>query len=387
LLTKDPSQTVLLFDLDRGTKETVRLKGGKLEIAAVPGFVPLPMVDSDYRIMNTVTNELAPLSNKGIPNAPPFDKRVYVAYCPHITKVGTGTVKLADWAKWLKKNKKLGFPNLGLGIEHVYADIEVIGRKRPGCLAEFHLLGHAGSSHNEASGAAFVNTWEWRTSPHGLSMKADRRSQLDLDARANVDFRTRSSNFAKAFGADAFSQVWGCNWHRPSHAIVTQIVLKRGTKKLTDAETFTIKIDYTELKPDEFEKLFTKPFEHSRSKPVKLAPGSFDAKKIEWKGLTGRWVRDYLAALIDRTYMKALARASKRPVLGGLPTTYSDYDVKAEGGWPLLAHIPMGTGRYTNDPNAVNFSKTLEFYEATFGVKFGRGAHPRFGRGFAWYDP
>jgi hypothetical protein len=386
-LRQAPGTTVVLFDLDRGTKETVRRSGGRLVVEAMPGFTPLPMVDSDYRVMNTRTEELSPLTKAGIPAKDPFVDGVHVAYCPHISLVSAKSVKLADWAAWLKSNKKLGHPGLGLGIEHVYDHVEAIGKARPGTLAELHLLGHASSSHDDANGTAFVNTWEWRDWTSGLAMLTSSRSPLDLDARANVDFRARGPNFAKAFAAEAFSQVWGCNWHRPDHAILVAVRAALKGKALADTQTFDIPIGNTALGPAEFEELFRNPFARSTKKPVPPAPGGPNPKKTIWKGLTGRWLRDYFAALLDRTYMKALARASGRHVLGGLPTTYSEYDSKRHPPEPLLSHIPMGAGRYTSDAKAQNFLGVMAFFEKTYGTTFGAGAHRTFGRGFAWYEP
>jgi hypothetical protein len=386
-LKKDPGTTVVLFDLDRGTKETVQRSGGKLVVAAMSGFTPLPMVDSDYRIMNTKTRELSPIPKGGIPAKDPFVHGVHVAYCPHISQVSPKTVKLADWAAWLKQNKKLGHPELGLGIEHVYDHVEAIGKARPGNLAELHLFGHASSSHDDANGTAFVNTWEFRDKWNsGLVMPANKRSPLDLDARANVDFVGRSASFAKAFGSEAFSQVWGCNWHRPDHAVLHAVRGALKGKALKDNQTFDIPIGNTHLGPAEFEEMFTKPFAHSSSKPVTAAPGAINAKKNVWKGLTGKWVRDYFAALLDRTYMKALARASGHHVLGGLPVTYSSYDNKRHPPEPLLCHIPMGTKWYRSDASD-NFLEVMAFFAQTYGSTFGPGAHPKYGRGFAWYDP
>jgi len=386
-LARNPALVVMLFDLDQGSFETVQLRRGKVMITPVPGFIPLPMVDSDYRVINPVTQELSPLSKAGVPQKDPFLTGVSVAYCPHISQVSSGAVPVADWVKWLSKNRKLGHPHLGLGIEHVYEAIEAIGKQRPGSLAEFHLFGHASSSHDDANGTAFVNTYEWRGWNTGLSMPANRRSPLDLDARAHVDFAARSKSFAGAFATDAFSQVWGCNWHRPSHAIMHEVLRTLGRKPLTDTHTFVIPIGNTHLDPKEFEKLFTQPFARSSIKPVSRAPGSLSANKTVWSGLTGKWIREYYAALLDRTYMKRLARASGHHVLGGLPTTYSDYDNKMHGSEPMLSHIPMGTGLYRRDTNPPTFVRRLGFFRDTFQVTFGPGAHPKYGRGFAWYEP
>ena len=73
--------------------------------------------------------------------------------------------------------------------------------------------------------------------------------------------------------------------------------------------------------------------------------------------------------------MKALARASGRHVLGGLPATYSEYDSIRHGGEPLLSHIPMGKGLYTADAGAQNFLGVMAFFARNYATTFGPGAH------------
>jgi hypothetical protein len=300
-------------------------------------------------------------------------------------------VKLADWAAWLKKNNRLGHPTLGLGIAHVYDHIEAIGKARPYTLAELHLFGHASSSHLHGSGTAFVNTYEWRPPgwPTGLTMPPDKRSPLDLDARANVDFLGRGGTFRSAFAPGALSYVWGCQWHRPDHALIRAVRLALKGRMLQDVQTFDIPITHSALEADKFVEMFKEPFKGA-SHRLGAASGEWDAKKQIWRGLPGKWVRAYVALLLDRTYMQALANASRRCVLGGLPATYSNYDSKPEPPEPRLSHIPMGPRHYLSQEEAKkaeDYTPVMMFFKNSFGTRFGPGHHPTFGRGFAIYEP
>jgi hypothetical protein len=115
---------------------------------------------------------------------------------------------------------------------------------------------------------------------------------------------------------------------------------------------------------------------------VEVSLGGWDAKRKQVVR-DGAWVRRTLRSAIATTYMQLLANASGHCVAGGLPGTYSEYDVRTEGRDPLLMDIPIGKYGNTNI-----FGGILAMYETSLGVTFRReGAHRRFGRGYGLYCP
>jgi hypothetical protein len=361
-LLADPTLIVCLYDFDRGTLERVELVKGSIRAVRSTTTFP-PFVDSDYRwVDNGMLRPVAPVQ------ADPTKKgedRPYIRYCPLASQLGTGPVSEADWHK---KFDGAAWDKVGLSIRHVYRHIEAIGASHPGTLVEFHQLGHASSSHYAHSGTALVNTnHPWGAPPV--------RHPLDLDPRGDMDFVSSSINrtkFKKAFASDAFSQVWGCNWYRPMYSTVRQVTRQLGTKTLTDSMRFTLAWGDAGMSGplDKFQEF------------VEVSLGGWDAARNRVVR-DGAWVRRTLKNAIATTYMQLLANASGHCVAGGLPGTYSEYDVRTEGRDPLLMDIPIGKYGNTNI-----FGAILAMYETSLGVTFRReGAHRRFGRGYGLYCP
>jgi hypothetical protein len=365
-LLADPTLIVCLYDFDRATLERVELVKGQVRAVRSKKTFP-PLVDSDYRwvdngTLRPVVAVLADPAKKG-------SDLPYIRYCPLVSQLGTGPVLEADW------HKKFGsaqWDKVGLSIRHVYSHIEAIGANNPGTLVEFHQLGHASSSEYPHSGTALVNTNHLR----GRTI----RYPLDLDPRGDLDFLASSINqtkFRKAFARDAFSQVWGCNWYRPVYSVVRQVAHQLGTKTLTDTMRFTLAWGDEVMSGTLGEFMAF----------VETSRGGWDAKR-KLIVRDGAYVRRVVLSGIAKTYMQHLANASGHCVAGGLPATYSEYDVRPEGRDPLLMNIPM-RGKYgNNDPKSDSFLGILAFYEKSLGITFRReGAHPRFGRGYALYCP
>lgn len=357
-LRVDPTIEVYLYDFDRAIQERVRLVSGRIQTEPMRRTFP-PLVDADYRWVDN--GMLRPIESKPLSRAT-YPDRPYIRYCPMVSKLSTGPVSHADW---IAKFEKTPWSKVGLSIRHVYEHVEFIGKNHPYALHELHLFGHASSSHRPRSGTALVNTNHYGS--------ATKRHPLDLDARADLDFTSahiNQSNFRKAFAAEAQSQVWGCNWHRPVFDMARQASAKAGTKKLLDTTqiTFRWRGEGVSGPKDEFKEI------------LEAGTGGWVDKKNTIVR-DGAFVRRKLTELMNTTYMQQLANASSRCVSGGLPGTYSEYDARREGREPILTHIPMG--RYgTTDV----FNRVLRLYAVSLGATFNKkGVHPKYGRGFGVY--
>jgi hypothetical protein len=374
-LRKDPALIVCLYDFDRATGENVTLEKGKTNTSISLTFKPL--VDKDYRRVDgdfakPATLVLKPLTSDPLPVSK-FEARPSIRYCPAVSTIAAGDVKLADWLAKFEKSKRA---DLGLSIRDVYDHIEKVGALSPYTLRELHLFGHASSSaHSLLSGTAFVNTNHWWA-------KAERHP-LDMDARAGLDFQPKTingKNFRMAFAKGAMSYVWGCNWDIPLYRLFQNVQKKLGQQPLKDDARFPISWRGTREQLDAL---------------VKRAACS----PVTWKGdakstateLTGKCVLAILRVMVRDTYMQKLADASAHCVTGGLPGTYSNYDSKSEKGEPKLLHIPMGSlycAPTKEEPCNERYQDVMRFYARHLGISFNRdGADTEFGRGFALFCP
>jgi hypothetical protein len=357
-LRADSTARVYLYDFDRGVEEQVKLVRGRLEFDRVQRNFP-PLVDQDYRrvegdLLHPITSTPLPASNS----------RPAIRYFPLVSQLGSGTVSKQAW---LDRFGSTQWDKVGVSIRHVYQHIEYLGAHHPYTLQQFHLFGHASSSHSPRSGTALVNTDDWG--------RGAARHPLDLDPRADLDLVPPTidpTKFRMAFATGAMSYVWGCNWHRPLFDVIRQAARALRGKKLQDGTVLRFTWRGNDV-----------------SGPLEQFKSILGASQSGWNdpGNTaernGAFIRRLVMSLIARTYMQQLADASARCCTGGLPGTYSDYDVRREGRELRLSHIPMG--RYgTQDV----FSSVLRFYVSSLGVPLNRaGAHREFGRGFGLYCP
>lgn len=358
-LRADPTLKVYLYDFDRAIQERVTLVNGRIKTEKVKGRDFPPLVEADYRWVDN--GMLRPIEAKPLSKAT-HPVRPYIRYCPLVSQISSGPVSHDDW---IAKRGTTPWKKVGMSIRHIYKHVEWIGTNHPGTLVELHLFGHASSSHRPRSGTALVNTNHYGS--------ATKRHPLDLDARADLDFRSATinrANFRKAFAPAAKSQVWGCNWHRPVFDMARQASAKAGTKRLADATQITFKWrgEGVSGPKDEFKEV------------LEASTGGWNDQKNTIVR-DGAFVRRKLTDLMSRTYMQQLADASGRCVTGGLPGTYSEYDARREGREAILTHIPMGKYGTTDV-----FSTTLRLYRLSIGATFNPdGAHRLYGRGFGVY--
>ncbi|HVH43763.1 MAG TPA: hypothetical protein VM925_15520 [Labilithrix sp.] len=362
---------VTLFDFSLGTQE--ELVGKKWKVVKDFGAPKM----SDYRRIDTASKpwNLELLSLDFRPK-----ERPYIRYFPGISEIdATGAVDLDKYRTSAKPPKAVG-----LSIQSVYDYLVGIGKSSAAySVVELHLWGHAPIAGSWGSGPVFMNSEDYDKATRPKNKK---RHVLDVDAR-RFDFD--SSNFEqrafrKAFALGAASFVWGCNWERAPLGVAW---LSRKVCEKAKPDTKVTIVDAQGAKREEIRRTFFD--EGWLVDEPKLDPRKPYGKT--WAEISKRF-----ETLLDTSYMQALADASVRCAVGGLPGTYSEYDTK---GAPRLSHIPMGKdGPFISKDEVekiekkghkvVNLGWILDFYRKCFGVSFHKETgHAKFGRGFAIYEP
>jgi hypothetical protein len=364
-LTRDPTLKVTLFDLLLGAREDVTLHKGKAVATLERSFVT--PIDGDY--WNVV----------GIDLSHPTQAQALAATLQPANKSSLSAkaqVNYFEGANAFSKGKPFNFlsfflnasapASAALSITDVYSYIEGFASSgKTGALRELHFFSHAFNiSRGQFSGGPILlNSLD-------NPLRTDRHP-LDKDARAGKDFVKPTMDpavFAQAFSAGALSFVWGCNFQR---GFIRQFVHQVAKNREALARGQSMKITHDSDWGDEGE--FRTRLGLAASSSVRSV--SVDLSKIE----------QVLRDTNQTTYMKQLAIASGRPVVGGPPGTYADTDSSAS---PLeLQHIPM-----TSDPfrdTDVSFERVLIFFRDHLNFRFDKsfGDHKGLGRGYMLYDP
>jgi hypothetical protein len=128
-----------------------------------------------------------------------------------------------------------------MSITDIYKAVQDIGRSAPGTLQELSFFAHG--DHN---GPSFVNSWEtWEAWEEkglpsiGGATTAIMRDPDDKDGRAAKDFcfpnmtAEELGMFSRAFDAQGYLWVWGCNFPDDIHTLLTRVE-RSGKARLRD---------------------------------------------------------------------------------------------------------------------------------------------------------
>jgi hypothetical protein len=186
------------------------------------------------------------------------------------------------------------------------------------------------------------------------------------------------ADLKKKFRTDAFSEIWGCNaFVSPKiiiHTMINQPSLLKKAEGSPDEKLFIFEYnsDWAEKDRKEFHQL------------MKDDPANTSAKSDK-KSLNE--VIGILKHETDGTYMKFLAKATGKNVLGALPGTYADLDTKEQMKFGMkIMHVPMGKSFLDEQ----NFQGVLGFYKKNLGFAYRVESEydtKNFGRGYAVYEP
>jgi hypothetical protein len=366
-LKANPKLKVTLFDFLLGTRENVQLDAkNTLKTTVEQSLVSPRGVDywnlvgidlSNPDISQVLTAGLQP-GNKHILTVKP-----QVSYFDGATSISHGkSIKLLDY---LNATSMVTKPVIS--ITDVYAYIEGFAdTAKAGALLELHFFAHAFNVARGlySGGPILLNSLD-------LQPFQTDRHRLDKDARAVKDFRKPTMDpvkFAQAFAADAKSFVWGCNFQR---GFIRQFVVHVSKNSQSLVQGKLMKISYG---PD-----------WGSESEFRTRLGLAATAAIKDVSVTKAMVETILCDANQVTYMQKLATASGRPVIGGPPGTYADYDSKKS---PLtLAHIPMSKDPFGDAD--VSFERALLFFKVHLGFSFDTtfGNHKNLGRGYMIYDP
>ena len=378
-LIADPALEVTLFDLLRGTRENVTLDTGTRAVTKVEQQFTPPTAQDYWNLSGidlghppstpgSAGRQLA-LAMLEPGDKPKFAQKPQINYWDGVTAASAGKpINLLAYA-----NGATNATAPVISITDVYAYIEGFAAAgKSGALRELHFFAHAFSvrTNQISGGPILLNSLDSPFHPD--------RFVIDKDARASKDFRKPTMDpavFAKAFDREARSFVWGCNFQR---GFVRQFVYQIGLNGKILAAGKPMKISHNSDWGDK--DAFRTHLDLPGTAPVKNV--KVDQAKVE----------QILHDADERTYMRALARASGRPVVGAPAGTYSAFDGDRS---PLaLLHVPM-TGdpfrRHTvkSKESRVTFERALLYIRDTLKRSFDKsfGDHNGLGRGYVIYDP
>lgn len=367
-LKANPKLKVTLFDFLLGTRENVQLEAKNTLKTTVEHSFVAPRGDDYWSLVGidlsnpdlsqVLTAELQP-GNKHVLTVKP-----QISYFDGATSISPHgkSIKLLDYSNATSKVTKPV-----ISITDVYAYTEgFAGTAKAGALLELHFFAHAFNIAQGlySGGPILLNSLDMNP------FQVDRHL-LDKDARASKDFRKPTmdpAKFAQAFAADAKSFVWGCNFQR---GFIRQFVAHVSKSSQSLAQGKLMKISYGADWGSESE--------------FRTRLGLAATAAIKNVSVTKAMVETILRDTNQMTYMQKLATASGRPVIGGPPGTYADYDSKKN---PLaLAHIPMSKDPFGDTD--VSFERALLFFKDHLGFRFDTtfGNHKGLGRGYMIYEP
>jgi hypothetical protein len=239
-------------------------------------------------------------------------------------------------------------------------------------IAEVHFFSHAWMG-----GPILVNTDKFIFE----NKLSDTTKYLDKDGRT-FDFLDHLktipdlAGFKKKFGINAFSEIWGCNAYvSPKKIILAMLdqpaLLKKAVANPDDKLfVFSYNSDWAEENKTKFHELMQDDPSNTTTKSDKKS------------------LNDVIAILrkkADATYMKALAKATGKSVLGALPGTYADLDTAQQRKFGIrIMHVPLGA-KFLDEQN---FQGVLGFYRKHLGFAFNTDDYDtrNFGRGYARYE-
>jgi hypothetical protein len=367
---------VTLFDFDRGTRETLTCPTGELQITSSKSLGALTF--GNYRILDDSTKQLRPLQPSWPKNSKDDRTPPSIFYLPGIDKLGSGVIPYSDYeTAWSAATNRSGsgLSETSISIIHVYDFIRSIAASKKDSktgVRELHFFSHAWQD-----GPILVNTPDLV----GRNDKnAALRDPFDKDCRRTKDFNqanytsTQLEQFKAAFADDAVTYLWGCDMDQLSKELIRQTALQlsRGLSS--------------------FQFTFTKCWGNPDTFAEKLGGDATKSKRISMGDIV-----QFLNDMIDDTYMRALAEATKRPVIGALPGTSSDPD-RGVPSQKLLWHVG---GTMKNDSvesndcyHPSNQRDWLAFYSKHCNVKFDTTYlfdlpvfNTSFGRGFVRTKP
>ena len=239
-----------------------------------------------------------------------------------------------------------------MSITDVYEHLRNIGKTDRFTVQELNFFGHGWHG-----GPILVNSKDTVSGPA--------RDPNDKDGRASKDFRspnmdaTALSELGAAFSGDGFTWLWGCVFTAAPFQVLHRLFQNRlyQTGKLKDGDMVTLK-GFSKAQAELF-------FEKTPSFfPVRRGDGtfalSFDRSFKE--------IKDLCQLMIDLSYCKSIAAATKRKCYGALPGTYSDFEKAVR--LPLML-VPTKVPPYDD-----NFTAYLNFYKKHLGIALdpeGRG--------------
>ncbi len=212
-LKANPNLKVTLFDLLLGTRENVTLNANKEAVTTVEQSLTAPIADDYWNLLGIDLSRPDPTQVPGATLEPAnkkvLTKKPQINYFDGASALfkGKSSVKLLDY---LSAVSKVVSPVIS--ITDVYAYIEgFAGSGKKSALIELHFLAHAFNimTTNYSGGPILLNSLDNPFSPD--------RHPLDKDARAAKDFQKPTMDpavFSQAFGTDAKSFIWGCNFQR-----------------------------------------------------------------------------------------------------------------------------------------------------------------------------
>ena len=244
-----------------------------------------------------------------------------------------------------------------MSITDVYSVVRGIGRTDPGTVRELNFFGHGWHG-----GPILVNSSD--------NAAGTTRDPDDKDGRSLKDFvspnmdATATSELSAAFNADGFIWLWGCVFAAAPLQVLHQLMknkLYRSGKLKNDD---LIELEFTTEQANKFfaaTPSFFPPQRVDGTFPLKIFRSMIDIKAL-------------CRLMIDLSYCKNIAAATKRKCFGALPGTYSEFDKNTD---LKLMRVPT-----MKPPYSGNFTGFLNFYKKHMGMKL----DPE-GRGYGAYLP
>lgn len=365
-LKQNSNLKVTLFDFFAGTRENVVLSANGKVLTSIERQFTKPIPDDYWNLVGLDENQPFTLMSAKLEpaNKSPLRNKEKIGYFDGATALAKGgSIGLVKYVNDVRVTAPV------ISITDVYSYIESLARSgKKGALEELHFFSHAFNilTSQYSGGPILLNSLDDPRDPNT-------RWKLDKDARAAKDFKKPAmdpSVFAQAFGPNARSFVWGCNFQR---GFIRQFVNQIGKNAKVLAAARPMKISHTSDWGD---------ISEFRTKLGLTEDAAIRNVSVSLTKIT-QILNDTNAA----TYMQKLATASGRPAVGAPPGTYASPDGP---GSPLeLHHIPMTRSPFRNAKETDNFEPVLLVMKERVGLSFDKsfGDHHGLGRGYIIFNP